>query len=136
MRASNWRKIIGLNLKLSIEENIETKLDSFLGKNPSSDDGWYFDEKFFAKMIKGWDGYPSRCQMIDRFPGKNGVMQGRIDRGNWSFDGNINGIIDSHLLHSASQDSNWNRITPLLNKILSPSQSEIFVRYKKEWDSL
>lgn len=135
MLAETWRKIMQLNVNETLEHNIESKLDIYLKKNPSSDDGWYFDEKFFAQMLKQWDGYPNKCHMIERH-WQNGVLQGRIDRSKWIFNNKTPFLVDSHVLRPGFSDENWPRLLRILNVFLPREDISFITNYKKAWDSL
>lgn len=135
MLADLWRKLIGLDASKSMEENLETVLDKYLGKNPTSDDGWYFDEKFFFSKIKVWEGYPHNCHMIDR-PFVNGLLKGRVDRERWTYNGYNSDMIDSHVLRPGFYDNNWPRLLQMLRDLLPKEEVNAIETYKNKWSEL
>ncbi len=44
-------------------------MDAGLGEDKDSWAAWNFDEEWFGRRIKAWDGYNDKCQFIDRHGG-------------------------------------------------------------------
>lgn len=135
MEASTWRQVMDIDANSSVEDNMEKQLDAFLGKNPSSYEGWFFDENLFVAKIKKWSGYPNNCQMIDRSSSYN-ILDNRIDRDRWIYNGYDSSIIDSHVLRPGFYDDNWPRLLTMLKDLLPKDKVNLLIEYKNNWEKI
>lgn len=112
-----WREVMGLEGNGDITSQLQQSFDRHLGRYHDSWSGWNFDELYFGSRLKGWDGYPDRCQMIRR-PG-GGPPSDRIDRSGWpsSYDWSRTWV-DTHLIRPGALHENWVRIRPMLEHFL------------------
>lgn len=122
-----WREIVGLENRGEIQTQLQANLDRTLGRRHDSWQAWNADELFMGSRIKGWDGYPGRCQFIERF---GGPPDDRIDRACWpdslekgKFPWFQRKWVDTHLIRPGAVPPNWARIRPILSHLV-PDQME------------
>lgn len=108
-----WREVMGIQKTGEIASQLQQSFDRHLGRYHDSWTAWNFDEVFFGARLKGWEGYPGRCQFIHR-PG-GGPPSERIDRSSWpaSYDWSRTWV-DTHLIRPGAVHDNWVRIRPML----------------------
>lgn len=111
-----WREVMGLRITGEVGSQLQETFDRTLGRYHDSWQAWNHDELFFGSRIKGWDGYPDRCQRIDRY---GGPPDDRIDRSGWPAEIDWSRQwVDTHLLRPGAQHENWVRIRPILEHYL------------------
>ena len=130
---SVWREIMGLKETGEIASQLQESFDRQLGRYHDSWTAWNFDELFFGARLKGWEGYPDKCQMIHR-PG-GGPPADRIDRSGWpsTYDWSREWV-DTHLIRPGAIHDNWVRIRPMLEHFLPEKMAWIdsyLVNYRK-----
>lgn len=130
-----WREIVGLENRGEIKSQLQANMDRTLNRRHDSWLGWNHDELFMGSRIKGWDGYPSRCQFINRY---GGPPDDRIDRACWpnelekgGFNWNRNWV-DTHLLRPGAVAPNWAKIRPILAHFV-PDRMDWVDSYVKEY---
>ena len=135
MKKSTWAEVLKLpsDLYLAI-----TKIMINLGQADKQTQ-WNYDEIFITKNIKSTPGYPDMCQMIDRKiypnPYYDGsfcgipaeLPEGRIDRSNWVFNGDISLVIDAHCKRPIWKD--WYELCVLLSHIFSDTEMKLVNNY-------
>lgn len=114
-KAKTWREIMQLDMSLGVGENLKRSFDRYLGVGADTGFAWNYDELYFGACLKGWDGYPGRCFMLDR---RGAPPDDRIDRSCWPGYPDVRGKVDAHLLRPGAQHENWERIRPILEQLV------------------
>jgi hypothetical protein len=112
-----WREIMGLEPTGTVTAQLQKSFDRHLCRYHDSWSGWNFDELYFGSRLKGWDGFPNRCQFIRREGG--GPPSDRIDRSGWPSSYDWSRVwVDTHLIRPGALHDNWVRIRPMLEQFL------------------
>jgi len=125
-----WREVMGLKVTGEIASQLQANFDRHLGRYHDSWTAWWTDELYFNSRLMGWEGYPSRCQMIPR---QGQPPHDRIDRGCWPdvIDWS-KPLVDTHLIRPGAIPDNWRKIKPILEHFL-PDKMEWINGYLKTY---
>lgn len=117
MNIGTWRKLFRVSDSKSIVDSAQETLDADIGKHKDHD--VFYNEKYFAKILAKWEGYPHRCQFINRKQLRPEFPADRLDRSDWDLS-KLDSAIDAHLPRPAInyRDS----ILPAMKKVLTEEQ--------------
>lgn len=140
MKSEVWRQVV--NIKK--DENIYRIMDKMmrgLPRHSSKRREWGYDETWLYKKIKKFPQYPNSFNMINRHTYKNPrfkvgmhgtpaiLPQGRLDRSNWNFNGNIKGLVDAHCKRPGFSPANWLEIKNLIKNFIAPKELSLIQKY-------
>lgn len=145
MNVDVWKEVIDIKTK-----NIYVQLMKILyelKKNSSQQEQWGYDEIFFYKQIKKFPMYPKICHMINRKIYKNPTVGGdggggpipgflpvdRLDRSNWSFNGNIQNYVDAHCKRPGYKEDHWKEILHVLKYLSNSQELSSLENYHREF---
>lgn len=145
MNVNIWKKVINIET-----QNIYAQLMKILfelKRHSPQQEQWGYDETFFLRQIKKFPLYPITCHMIDRKIHKNlntsrdgcgGPIPDylpidRLDRSNWTFNGNINDYMDAHCKRPGYRKDYWLEIVCLLRHLLNSQELTSLENYYKEF---
>jgi hypothetical protein len=127
MNVSLWREVMQTH-EGDMMEQLRSLLDRELTPAATEINQWAFDQNIFAKMVRQWRGYPDQVQFVNRDTGRD-----RIDRSRWHFDGNLNGVVESHILRPGFTAANWSELRRLAAAVLPESDMAWVDKYKEEY---
>jgi len=139
-----WKVIMGqrnISDNVSLHQRIVGQLDKAVTQygteewnKPGYGVQWYYDQKLFGQQIGKWEGYPSKCEMINR-PTQRQFLADRLDRGKWKMEGkkDLEGMIDAHLLRPGYLEHNWKQLKLLLQELVTPSQLAWIQTYRDKY---
>ena len=117
MTLQTWREVIGVTVS-DIYDTTQRMMD-IDGKH--SDKDVFFNEKYFAKKLQLWPGYPDKIQFIPRPEKKPEYPADRLCRTDWNLT-QLDTATDTHLPRPPRE--NRKLIWPVLCKVLTPDQIE------------
>lgn len=115
MTLKTWREVIGIQPS-DIYKTVQ-KIMNLEGKGSDSDP--FFNEKYFARKLHRWSGYPSKIQFISRPERKPEYPSDRLCRSNWDL-AQLDTATDTHLPRPPKESRGL--IWPVLCKVLTPEQ--------------
>lgn len=110
-----WRDVMGVGSS-DICSTVQQMMD-IDGKG--SDDDIFFNERYFARQLHKWPGFPDKVQFISRPEWKPEYPSDRLCRTNWDIT-KLDTVTDSHLPRAPRNKRGT--IWPVVCKVLTPEQ--------------
>lgn len=139
MTCDMWQQVTTITGS-DIYKNIKMIMTK-LPLNSSIKAQWGYDEPWLHKKIIAFPQYPHSFNMIDRPMYKNPrfrhgmhgipeiLPEGRLDRSNWNFNGNTEGLIDAHCKRPGFLPENWVEIKTLIKNYLTKKELNSIQKY-------
>ena len=140
MTAKLWIKIMRMNtyliktsadIRMYLKTEFGKLLDPTMSKGVRSE--WFVNKYLLSMRMTQWKLVHGEFYIS--FKPRN-IKTDRLEQSTWHVPGNLNGIIDAHLIQNLSNTIGWEKTLPLIRRLFSESDIQAIEYYKKKYNEL